>query len=119
MAALPPSPQGWVALSPPRTPVVNRYDDVSNDVVLVRSDDSAQSSAHAANETVSPLASGRYAAARVDLSSQLSEMEADIAGLESAAHRSFGNAVDRYHNLIVRITLPERALALEVRMEWT
>ena len=116
MTLLPGSPQGWVALSPPRTPVL-RYHEVGSDARAECSDTaqrahSAMLPAHATNCAASPLDSGRYAAARVDLSSQLSAIEADMAGLETAAHRTFGNAVDQYHNLIVRRTTPVRALAL-------
>ena len=117
MASLPGSPQGWVALSPPRTPVL-RYHEVGSDA-RASSTDTAQcaqsvlSPVHATKATASPLASGRYAAARIDLSSQLLAMEMDMAGLETAAHRTFGSAVDRYHNLIVRRTTPKRVLDLK------
>jgi hypothetical protein len=118
---LPGSPQGWVALSPPRTPVL-RYHEVEGDT-RAASTDTAQyaervmSPTHATNCAASPLASGRYAAARVDLSSQLSAMEADMAGLETAAHRTFGSAVDRYHSLIVRRSTPKRALQLKQQVD--
>lgn len=74
---------------------------------------SVLSPVQATKGTASPLASGRYAAARADLSSQLSTMEMNMAGLETAAHRTFGSAVDRYHNLIVRRTTLKRVLELK------
>ena len=113
MASLPPSPQGWVALSPPRTPVL-RYQDVASDA----RPGGADSALCAEKGSTSILESGCYEAARVHLSSQLSAIEAHIAGLETAAHRTFGSAVDRYHHLIVRRIAPDRALALlELRSE--
>ena len=107
MASLPPSPQGWVALSPPRTEVL-RYQDVASDA----RPGSADSALCAEKGATSMLENGHYEAARVNLSSQLSAIEAHIAGLETAAHRTFGSAVDRYHHLIVRRIAPKRTLAL-------
>lgn len=116
MVSLPPSPQGWVALSPPRTPVLRYHEAAPGDASpsSARYTHDALSSSSTNKGSVSPLTSGRYAAARVDLSNQLTEMEADMAGLETVAHRAFGSAVDRYHHLIVRRTHARRAVVLQL-----
>jgi len=84
-------PAGWVLLSPPRSPLRGgRYEDVSRD------------SAEAPADTIArPGALEAYAAARSCLSSQLSAMDADMTGLETAALHTLRSAVDQYHQLIV------------------
>ena len=83
-------PAGWVLLSPPRSPLRGgRYEDVSRD------------SAEASTDTIARPALEAYAAARRGLSSQLSAMDADMTGLETAALHTLRSAVDQYHQLIV------------------
>ena len=84
-ATLPASPEGWVALSPPRTPVGQpRY---------------------GSEERLCLLEEGSYAAARRGLSSLQKELDTNMAGLESAAHSTLRSAVDSYHSLIVSAAL--------------